>query len=409
MDSSLQQHWMQRARVLTQALIISGTLNIGLVSTFVYFILKEKQAVVSLEMAASPSKREFTNEEILRSLSHANFQDLLAMLESEDFVEEGYTKRDLALACLTAFHHFPIAKVLGEGLLQKRVIGFRGGEGGENIEMLAFPGLKDEHFQAVLHFARTEKWPLTTKGLFFEVQNAKEPYDPSLLEAFYTTSEFHSLQLLLQKAVPALEKAALVALLKEGTWEKFKGLCDKLRQSQSYDVETAREFLLSYALEFQSKRAAHCLFEHQKDYIMKRLNDEQLGLFLDLNADKKEGLEALAKDLLLSPRSDFIRQKAASILYGLAQELVPQPYDHMAAIQRFFPQEPIRQVLPLTKKEPEAAPISTAILHKVQAGDSLWKIARKYGTTVEAIAKLNQLESDRLRLGKELKIPEKAR
>lgn len=406
MNSSLEQHWMQRARFLTQALIISGTLNIGLLSTFVYFILKENQAVVSLELEVPSSvKLQFTNEQVLKAYSLASFSDLVVRLESKDLMEEGYAKRDLALACLVAFHHFPIGKVLGETLLQKRVIGFRSGEEGDKVELIAFPGLKDEQFEAILQFARIEKWPLTTKGLFFEIQKSSPPYDTSLLETFYTTSEFHSLHLLVRKIVPSLEKTILVDLLKEGSWDGFKNFFEKLRVSQSYDEETSRDFLLTYALEFHSKIAANCLFQCQLNYVIKRLDDQQLLLFLDLNEDKKEALEPLAKELLLSPRSDLIRQKAASLLYSFAQELMPLPYNYEVVLNRFFPEKTPSMVLPAPKKMIEP-PGKTIVLHKVQAGESLWKIARKYGTTVEAISKLNQLESDRLKLGRELKIPE---
>ena len=410
MDSSLEQHWMQRARVLTQVLIISGTLNIGLISTFVYFILKENQAVVSLDLetSASAGKLQFTNEEVLRSYSLASFQDLILRLESKDLMEEGYCKRDLALACLVAFHHFPVGKVLGDALLQKRIIAFREADGDGRVELVAFSGLKDEQFEAVLQFAHVEKWPLTTKGLFFEIKRGAAPYDQSLLETFYTTSEFHSLHLLMQKAVPSLEKSVLVDLLKEGSWESFKKFFEKLRMSQSYDEETARDFLLTYALDFHSKTAANCLFQHQLDYVIKRLDDQQLLAFLDLNEDKKEALEPLAKELLLSPRSDLVRQKAASLLYGFAQELMPTPYNYEIVLNRFFPEKILVSVKVEPKKKVEEVS-SGALVHKVQAGESLWKIAKKYGTTVEAISQLNQLESDRLKLGKELKIPEKTR
>ena len=45
---STDNPWASRAKWLTQALIISGTLNIGLIATFVYFVLKDKQASLAI-------------------------------------------------------------------------------------------------------------------------------------------------------------------------------------------------------------------------------------------------------------------------------------------------------------------------------------------------------------------------
>ncbi len=53
---------------------------------------------------------------------------------------------------------------------------------------------------------------------------------------------------------------------------------------------------------------------------------------------------------------------------------------------------------------PSTGPGST-IQYVVQAGDSLWLIAQRYGTTVQALKNLNGLTSDRLSIGQILKIP----
>ncbi len=400
MDSSIEQHWMQRARVLTQVLIISGTLNIGFLSSFIYFILKEKESVVSFEpqkeLVSNKIRYIFTNEEVLKAYFRASFQELVSVLENKDLVEDGYTKRDLALACLVEFHHFPLAKVLGEGLLQRRKVVC------QQRKITVFPKLADEHFHAVLHFLRTEKWPLTSKGIFLTLQKKKPPYEPSLLEAFYVSSEFHHVQSLVQKSIPSLEKSALAEIFLSGSWNKFKEVEEKLRAEQTYDLETSRDLLLTYALECKSIIAAHSLLLHQGDYIMKRLNDAQLLTLFDLNIDVPEALSAMAKELLLSPRSDTVRQRAAVFLYSEAKEIMPQPYDHATVLRRFFPNKVPEVVI---QSSPKAEPITMFRIHTVQERDSLWKIARKYGTSVEAIMQLNHLESDRLKLGKNLKIP----
>jgi hypothetical protein len=429
MTPSFEQYWMQRARFLTQALIISGTLNIGLIATFIYFTLKEKQSVVSFEakIPKDPHNHQFTNEQILRTYSQASFQDLLLRLENKDLVEEGYLKRDLALACLVAFHHFNLEKALGGALLQKRLIAFRNPQGDEMIELMAFPGLIDDHFQAVLSYAKTEKWPYTTKGLFFEIKRNRLPYDASLLETFYLTSEFHTLYALLNKNNLNIEKTQLLALLMEGSWEKFKGFTDRVRLTQSYTIETCRDFLVTYLFDFHSKIAADCLFKQEIEYVVKRFDDQQLLTFLDLNAEKKQELEKLAKELLLSPRSDLVRQRAASILYSLSHEMMPQPYDYLTVLKRFCPEMVPQPVLKaqeaLAQSKDAVKVIATTVaskenpsvvvektkgkrIHKVQDGESLWKISRKYNVSIEAIMKVNHLDSDRLRPGKELQIPD---
>jgi hypothetical protein len=184
MKQSVEQHWMLRARFLTHLLILSGTLNMGFLGAFLYSSWKDKYSAISYEVS-SPSRRFLTNEQVLRAYSRTPFQDLLLRLESTEMVEDGYTKRDLALASLVAFHHFNVEKALGGILLQKRFIAFRNDIGDEMVEFIAFAGLKDEHFEAVLRFAKTEKWPLTPRGVFFEITRQTSPYEPSLLEAFY--------------------------------------------------------------------------------------------------------------------------------------------------------------------------------------------------------------------------------
>jgi len=56
-------------------------------------------------------------------------------------------------------------------------------------------------------------------------------------------------------------------------------------------------------------------------------------------------------------------------------------------------------------KAPPAAPDG---MHRVRPGDSLWSIAREYGTTVAALQEINDIQSSRtLRVGSTLVIPTK--
>jgi LysM repeat protein len=419
MDNSLERHWEGRARFLTQALILSGTLNIGFLSASVYFALKDKQAAIAYEVPTSV-RTHFSNDQILKAYSKASFQELLLRLESKELMEEGCVRRELALACLSAFHHFPVEKALGGEHLQKRVVSFRLADKADPLELIVFVGLTDEHFEALLRFAKTEKWPLTSKGLFLAIAHAPTPVDPSLLEAFYCTAEFHGIYSLLQRHIPGVSKILVVSMLREGSWSLLEHFSERLRVLQQYTVDMHREILVTYATRKSSKIAADLLWKHDLEYVLRRLDDPQMMAFLECQKDHKERAQLLAKELLVSLRSDSVRQKAAGVLYATSEEPAPAVYDYEAVLERFYPErvsvkkvilEPVEKPqsepvsVPAIVSSPQKAPVKK-IVHKVQERDSLWKISRKYKVSVEAIMKLNKMETDKLRVGKEIQIPE---
>ncbi|MSU34933.1 MAG: LysM peptidoglycan-binding domain-containing protein [Pedosphaera sp.] len=51
------------------------------------------------------------------------------------------------------------------------------------------------------------------------------------------------------------------------------------------------------------------------------------------------------------------------------------------------------------------APGESVSLHEVKQGDTLMRLAKKYGVTVKAIRAANELKSDSIRIGQKLKIP----
>ena len=61
----------------------------------------------------------------------------------------------------------------------------------------------------------------------------------------------------------------------------------------------------------------------------------------------------------------------------------------------------VRDNVPL----PEPGPETGYITHTVQSGDTLWKLAQRFNTTVAAIKALNNLTSDSLSIGQILRIP----
>jgi len=60
---------------------------------------------------------------------------------------------------------------------------------------------------------------------------------------------------------------------------------------------------------------------------------------------------------------------------------------------------------PAADSTPAPSSASRATVHTVVSGDSLWKIAKKYSVTVDAIKMANGLTKDTAVLGAKLKIP----
>ena len=69
--------------------------------------------------------------------------------------------------------------------------------------------------------------------------------------------------------------------------------------------------------------------------------------------------------------------------------------------------QPAAPVTPAPYPAPAAptAPAAGGVSHTVVAGDSLWGLARKYGTTIEAIQAANALTTTSIRTGQTLTIP----
>lgn len=422
--SSLEQHWTQKVRLLTQGLIISGTINIGLIATFVYFAIKEKPTSLAYELShleegAYPKKEEsLTNEKLLRSLCTMSFPQLLSLLSDKEMVEEGYTKRDLALACLVCFHHFDLERALSNYPLQRRLLSFSNAQGDEKMTITVFSGLVDYQYLAIQHFAKTEKWPFTPRGLFYEIQGSQGNIDPSLIKAFYLTPEFHTIEGLFQKSNFFIKKEHLLDLLLDVDWIFLSDFVKELMFSKDFSVQRRRDFLIG-AIERHSKKAARFLIENDRDYVSRKFDDAHVILILDLLQQKTPETEQFVSEMIHSVRSDAVLVKAIlkhHVLNGTAME---DSFDLQKELAQFRPALPAP--LQEKKKEPEAVvvqPVKAAPVaikekkkpfngvHTVQEGESLWRIARQYGISIQTIKEFNYLDSDRVHPGQELIIPE---
>ncbi|MES2272798.1 MAG: LysM peptidoglycan-binding domain-containing protein, partial [Chlamydiota bacterium] len=364
---------------------------------------RESSFVVSLP-GSSNLKQEEGNGQLIQSMSNLSFRELVSFLTNRDLVEEGYTKRDLALAALVAFCDFNLEKALSAAPDQRRILSFS-----ENQKIEIFPGLNDEQFQAIIRYAYQEKWPLTAKGLFSLLQKWKMPREESLETAFLMTPEFYSLQVLFQKTEAPQDAPMLLKLVCEGNWDLLERFSREQSQMLDLSVEKRRRLLLSY-LSLHSPTAANLLLRTDYLFALKKLDDQGILDLLGLLQQKTEESERFCIELLRSPRNDLIWQRSAQCLYVYAKETPPNPLDPKLALARFAPNAAPVPIPAPTSVVAAALPKPSVLPpqirnHVVKEGESLWKIARQHKVKVDELVKVNGLEKDCLQPGMTLRIP----
>jgi LysM repeat protein len=325
MDESSQA---KKMRLLTIGLMFSGALNIGLIATGLF----TKESTAQVAIRPSTLERLQPETSLIRTLSQMEkltFHELVSYLTNREPVDEGYLKRDLSLASLVAFHHFNVNKALNFTPFQKREISVN-----DTTKIELFPGLSNEQFEGIIRFAYEEKWPLTSAGLFKILKKWPETKDESLVQAFLVTPEFHALAMLFQKSESPQLVGSLIHLITEGNWEILDQFTKQQAQLFDLSVERRRSLLLSY-LALGSKTAAQILLKTDYSFILKRLEDQGIIGMLSLLGEKSAEAERLCLDLLRSPRSDAVRDKAVSNLYLYAGENPPQVIRHQDVIARF--------------------------------------------------------------------------
>ncbi len=345
--SHLEQVLSKRSRILIHALIISGTFNLALIATFVTLVIKERKRIVvpAVQLSERVKEVRLKNEEVLQEFASMTYDTLVRELYSETHVEEGQRRCDLALAALARYHDFDVERAFAGFPVEQRKVVF-----GEE-SMVLFSGIRAEGLEGVRLFARREVWPLTSRGLFKQVQN-REKIPASLKESFILTNEFFEIKRAIGRSSYAISDEALFSLVTAGDWESIENFSSK-------DI---RSFLLP-RMGKGSKLAAYLMVLEERDYALKSLDDGQMERLLSLLTEKTPAIESFLKEVGDGIRADYIKE--------LAGKPIKNPPRH----------------------------------YKIQSGDSLWKISRMFDVKVEIIQEMNGLDSESLKPGIELSLP----
>jgi LysM repeat protein len=441
-------------RKLTAFLVVSGSLNIILIVLIFYWAISDRPPTPYIELKPADSQEqqiplatEQSDSEVIRYFRRMPLQWLISRLNNTQLVENGYTQRDLALASLVAFHYFDLERAFSKLSKpeQKRRIVYGQFRDGRSAELIVYPGLSDKHFDAIRAFAATEQWPLTSRGLFLALQKEeKEEYDPNLLDAFFMTSDFSTLEMLFSRSEQPVSREELLKVILEGNWDRLSAFVEQQKKSQDLSQARRQNFLLEYARN-QSKAAAQLMLKIDGAYAARKLDDHQVLMLLQLADEKSPHAEQFALTLLSSPRSDAVLKLAADRLYEYTGAIIPEnqlqknalahskevkadtaapppkmppavkapPAIVRPAVKPVFQQTAAPKVLSQNVKTPPAAPMrklpqasqNKDFYYVVQEGDTLWKIGRRFSVDIEVLRAFNQLESDALHPGKTLRIP----
>lgn len=364
-----------QVRWLSQLLILSGAFNIAFLFMFTHAYSKRKEekshyawrAVERVEEA-----RLLSNRQLLTQFEELSFSELVGKLSSTLPIEDGFAERDLALACLTALHHLDLERALGS--LPSDLRSLKWGE--ERVAAL-YPSLKEMDWEAIRLFCQRERWPLTSQGLFLEARRQGDQIHATLAEAIFLTPQFHLAEVLLARANPPIGRLETLVLLMEGDWRLIEQYTEEQRTALDLSDGRRRRLLTDY-LCHSSPLAARLLVRTDLDYAVHHLADDLVIQAVALMSTPSPEGERFALEVLAAPRSSRVWAAAAETLCRYKGQTV------------------------------EVAEARNQTIHEVQGGESLWGLARKYNTSIDAIVQSNRLQGETIRPGQKLTIPQGA-
>ncbi len=389
---SFDNPWMRKIRFLTNLLLISVALNIGLVTVIVYVSRKGEKSELK---SAKQFVLEKSNGEILAGYFKSSFGELVKELKDKTILQDGYANRDLALACLVNYHYLNLERAISGKPIQRRKLTFIHQEGGESFQLEVFPNLDDLDFAMIEKFVKEEKWPFSLEGLFAELKKQGDNKENSLEQAFGATPEFYLLYTSLKRLDDTISKEKIMQFILEGDFEELEAWISRIKEGG--DFLTSMRELFQNSIDKGSAQAAHLWTSLDSEYVQRKLSDLQLLKMISLLKENSLSINIFLKQILCSVRSDEIRKESALKLYEFSSLPVPEPYSYPQALKTFLPN--------LFAQKEVSKPEKTVKKHLVADGESLWKIANKHKVSIEALREKNQLKTDKLKPGQELLLP----
>ncbi len=124
-----------------------------------------------------------------------------------------------------------------------------------------------------------------------------------------------------------------------------------------------------------------------------------------LEEEMFEGEPAPTRPHREETRPDVIRPEPPQPPPRLPVRPEPAPEEEPAFDEELLPEiEPQQSARRERPAEPEPRDPATGNYHTVKSGDTLWNISQRYGTTVEKLVELNNLQNYNIRIGQRLRV-----
>lgn len=187
--------------------------------------------------------------------------------------------------------------------------------------------------------------------------------------------------------VGAMNKA-----IRRGESRDFWELCEKgVISSQTKDYVPKLIAIADLAVHYEEYEID--LPDHKEEFLI--LTNERDGLFDYVTVQKPYSISAIARDMRIEEK------QLKKLNPALTKGFTPPATKYNIRV-------PLGMKATLESVIGNLAPIEFPFQYKVQSGDSLWSISRKFGTTVQAICDTNGIQENAiLRIGKILYIPSK--
>lgn len=373
-DALMRNSWHQRLKGLTILLFLSGGLNIWFITHAIYDRYYEEEG------PSSETIPHHSYHEVLSQFFQTPFVKLVHQLDNKEYVQDGLRKRDLALSCLVHFHYLDIERSMAPHSIYAKKMIFTNEENHEAIKMNVYPQFEDVHFNRIKKFVKREKWPFTPEGLYYELKGNKDEDQSSLRMALLTAPLLQKLASCLKRYYPLLCIQEVLELLLEGDWP----LIARASEFQG-GSEEMYHFLCSF-LPFKSPIAASLLLKFHEDQIFHYEEDQLvIALIQSLKGHHPDHVQFLER-ILNSLRKENVVNAATKQLKSYGIDTAPSSVD--------FEKQHKKGVYRQAKK------------HRVQEGDSLWKLSKVYGVSFEDLIETNHLKrAEVLTIGQELIIP----